>query len=189
LNTAAGESGAPGFRLSITAFLLSFGASWNAGNVGPIVSPLADEFSVSLGAVGLLSGTLFFAGVALATFLGAELGRRVPLGIGLRMSCGLGATGNAMCALSPVFAGLAAGRLIAGLALGAAFLFGGAFARAVGGARLIGVFGVGVTLGVAIALALGACSRTWAPSGGSRSRSPSSSRSRPFRSCRPPCRA
>lgn len=155
MSPVGGESGGPGLRLSVCAFLLSFGASWNAGNVGPIVGPLSDEFSVSLGAVGLLSGTLFFAGIVVSTFLGAELGRRVPLGAGLRTSCGLGAAGNAICALSPVFAGVAAGRLIAGVALGAAFLFGGAFTRAVGGARLIGVFGVGVTMGVAVALAVG----------------------------------
>jgi predicted MFS family arabinose efflux permease len=142
-------------RLHTAVFLLSFSESWNAGNVGPIVHSLASDLSASLGGIGLLSGTLFFTGVVVATLLGAELGRRIPIGVGLRGACALGAAGNVLCALSPGFAGLAAGRLLAGLALGAAFLFGGAFTRAVGGSRLIGVFGVGVTGGIAVALALG----------------------------------
>ena len=41
--------------------LLAAGAAWNAGNVGPIVSSLREEFPVSLGEVGLISGGVFFA--------------------------------------------------------------------------------------------------------------------------------
>lgn len=47
-------------RSGLAIFLLSAGtAGWNAGNVGPVVAPLSDEFSVSLAAVGLLAGVGF----------------------------------------------------------------------------------------------------------------------------------
>jgi hypothetical protein len=35
---------------------------WNCGNVGPVVGSLTDQFDITLGEVGLLSGTFFFAG-------------------------------------------------------------------------------------------------------------------------------
>ena len=58
-------------------------------------------------------------------------------------------------AASPDFAGLVAGRIVAGLGVGLSILFVPAYARAVGGVRLLGVFGAGLTLGIATSLALG----------------------------------
>jgi len=142
-------------RAGPAAFLLAVAAAWNGGNVGAIVAPLADEFSVSLGEVGLASGTFFFAGVFAAGLAGSELARRLPIAGGLRIACVLGSAGNVVCALSPSFSVLAGGRVLAGLALGLVLLFGGAFARAAGGVRLLGVYGAGITLGVAVALGLG----------------------------------
>ena len=142
-------------RVRPAAFLVGFAAAWNGGNVGAIVASLADEFSVSLGEVGLASGTFFFAGIVLASLFGSERARRIPIASGLRWACGLCFAGNVICALSPEFAVLAAGRLVAGLGLGGVLLFGGAFARAAGGLRLLGLYGAGVTLGVAVALGVG----------------------------------
>ena len=50
---------------------------------------------------------------------------------------------------------LAAGRVFAGLAFGLAAVFVPAYARAVGGVKMVGLFGAGLTLGVAAALFLG----------------------------------
>ncbi|MSO41117.1 MAG: MFS transporter [Solirubrobacterales bacterium] len=151
-----GQSAGAGIRVHLAVFLLSFGSAWNACNMGAIVTPLADDLGATLGQIGLLSGTVFFIGVAASSLLGAEIGRRVPLGAGLRASCALCFVGNVLCAVSSDFTLLVAGRAIAGLGLGAALLFGGAFTRAVGGVRLLGIFGAGVTLGAGTALAVGA---------------------------------
>jgi MFS transporter, DHA1 family, inner membrane transport protein len=142
-------------RATAAAFLIPVTAAWNAGNVGAIVAPLADEYSVSLGAVGLASGTFFFAGMVAAGLAGSELGRRLEVVRALRIACLLGLAGNSICAVAPSFAVLVAGRVVAGVALGLALLFGGVFARAAGGVRLLGIYGAGVTLGVAGALGLG----------------------------------
>ena len=142
-------------RIRAAAFLVGFAAAWNGGNVGAIVAPLADEFSVSLGEVGLVSGTFFFAGIVLASLVGSERARRISIASGLRWACGLCLAGNVLCALTPEFAGLIVGRFVAGLGLGGVLLFGGAFARGAGGLRLLGLYGAGVTLGVAVALGVG----------------------------------
>ncbi len=139
----------------IAVFLLAMAAAWNGGNVGPVVAPLASEFDASLGEIGLLSGTVFFAGIVAAGVAGSALARRVPVAAGLRACCGLCFAGNVLFAASPWFVGLAAGRVLTGLGLGICFLFGGAFARAAGGVRMLGVYGAGITLGVAFALGLG----------------------------------
>jgi FSR family fosmidomycin resistance protein-like MFS transporter len=45
--------------------------------------------------------------------------------------------------------------VLTGIGLGLAFLFGGVYARHEGGPKLVGLFGVGITLGIAFALGLG----------------------------------
>jgi hypothetical protein len=50
-----------------SAILLGLAVGWGAGNIGPVVGPLARGFHVSLAAVGLLSGTVYFAAVMVAT--------------------------------------------------------------------------------------------------------------------------
>ena len=51
----------------LSAILLGVGLGWGAGNVGPVVIPLSHQFDVSLTGVGLLSGTVYFAAVMVAT--------------------------------------------------------------------------------------------------------------------------
>jgi predicted MFS family arabinose efflux permease len=142
-------------RARRAVFVLAVSGTWNAGNFGPVSGAVADEFSVSLGEVGLVSGTFFFAGVVAAGLAGAELSRRVSLGTGLRSACLFCVTGNVLIAVSPAFAGVVGGRVIAGIGAGLIFLFGGGFARAAGGVKLLGVFGAGITLGIAGALGVG----------------------------------
>ena len=144
-----------GRRAGIAVSLLGLGAAWNGGNVGPVVAPLAEEFDVSLSDVGLLSGSVLCVGIAGAGFAGSTLSERLSVIDGLRLCCLACLVGNAAFAISPVIAGLFAGRILAGLGLGLAFLFGGVFARNTGGPKLVGVFGAGVTLGIAFALGIG----------------------------------
>ena len=142
-------------RHALACFALAICISWNAGNLGPVAAELAREFDVGLSTIGLASGTFFFAGVVAASLAGAELARRIPVRTGLIASCSLAFAGNAICALSPSFAVLSAGRVVTGVALGLVLLFAGAYARAAGGLRLLGLYGAGVTLGVAAALGVG----------------------------------
>ena len=142
-------------RAGIAVFLIGLGAAWNGGNVGPVVAPLAEEFDVSLSEVGLLSGSVLCLGIAAAGFSGSVLSERLSVIAGLRLCCLACLAGNLLFAISPGFAGLLAGRVLAGVGLGLAFLFGGVFARDTGGAKRVGVFGAGVTLGIAFALGIG----------------------------------
>jgi MFS family permease len=142
-------------RDRILVFLLGACGTWNAGNIGPLTAPLVADFDISLTTVGLISGTAFFAGITTATLAGAEIARRIPLATGLRASCGFHFVGNVICAASPILAVLIGGRFVVGIGLGLTLLFGGAFARAEGGLRALGIYGAGITLGVAMALGVG----------------------------------
>jgi predicted MFS family arabinose efflux permease len=143
-------------RSGLAVFLLSAGtAGWNAGNVGPVVGALSDDFTVSLASVGLLSGTYFFAGIVAADIWGSAWARRIPIAGALRACCLVCSAGNVLFAISPGFDGLLVARVLVGIGTGIALLFGAAFAREAGGVRTLGLFGAGITLGVAAPLALG----------------------------------
>jgi predicted MFS family arabinose efflux permease len=128
---------------------------WGAGNIGPVVAPLARSFHVSLAGVGLLSGTVYFASVMVATPLIVPLAAR----IGVVRSCALGAAtmaaGHALFAASPVFAGLLLARVLVGIGCAAALIAGPVMARELGGMRLLGFFGGSISLGIAASLGLG----------------------------------
>ena len=143
-------------RRSIGVFALALVITgWNCGNVGPVVGPLTGQFDLGLSEVGLLSGTFFFAGAATASLVGAELARRIRVIQGIWACCLLSVVGNVLFAVGDSFGALAAGRVIAGLAFGGAAVFVPAYARAMGGLKMLGLFGAGLTLGVAASLFLG----------------------------------
>ena len=143
-------------RRSCGVFVLAAAIiGWNCGNVGPVVGSLTREFDIGLGEVGLLSGTYFFAGSAVGSLAGATVARRIRSWSG---------SGRAACFRSPGTCSspsvdsvgvLAAGRVFAGLAFGLAAVFVPAYARVIGGVKMVGLFGAGLTLGVAAALFLG----------------------------------
>lgn len=64
-------------------------------------------------------------------------------------------TRNLVIAVGDSFGVLAVGRVIAGMGVGLSILFIPAYARAIGGVRLLGLYGAGLTLGIAAALLLG----------------------------------
>ena len=143
-------------RRSFGVFFLALAITgWNCGNIGPVVAPLTKDFDISLGEVGLLSGTFFFAGSAAGSLMGAELARRIRVMSGIWACCVLSIAGNLIFAAGDSVAVLAAGRVLAGLAFGLAAVFVPTYARAMGGVKMLGLFGAGLTLGVAGALLLG----------------------------------
>jgi MFS transporter, CP family, cyanate transporter len=139
--------------------LLGAATAWNAGNIGPAAGAIAADLGVSLAAIGVLGGTVFFAGLVIAKLGAAELTRRIGETSALRSCCLAALAGNVLIALSPVYAGAAAGRLLAGISVGLALVLGPVLARGAGGVRLVGIFGAGVTLGTAAALGAGSLMR------------------------------
>jgi predicted MFS family arabinose efflux permease len=143
-------------RRSIGVFVLAAAITgWNCGNVGPVVGSLTREFDIGLSEVGLLSGAFFFAGSAVGSLVGAAVARRIRVMAGIWTCCVLSIVGNLLFAAGDSVGVLAVGRVFAGLAFGVAAVFVPAYARAVGGVRMVGLFGAGLTLGVAAALLLG----------------------------------
>ena len=143
-------------RRSIGVFVLALAITgWNCGNVGPVVGSLTRDFDIGLGEVGLLSGTFFFAGSAGGSLLGAALARRIRVLSGIWACCVLSIAGNVIFAVGDTVGVLAAGRVLAGLAFGLAAVFVPAYARVMGGVKMLGLFGAGLTLGVAASLFLG----------------------------------
>jgi DHA1 family inner membrane transport protein len=143
-------------RRSIGVFVLALAITgWNCGNVGPVVGPLTHDFDITLGEVGLLSGTFFFAGSAVGSLAGAALARKIRVISGIWACCVLSVIGNVIFAVGDSFAVLAAGRVFAGVAFGLAAVFIPTYARVMGGVKMVGLFGAGLTLGVAASLFLG----------------------------------
>ncbi|BDZ64586.1 MFS transporter [Agromyces mangrovi Wang et al. 2018] len=142
-------------RLVIAVALVGFCGAWNAGNVGPVASELSNDFDVSLAAVGVLSGTLFLGSMIVGLLFAARIGERVGVTRGIQIGCWAIAAGNLIFALTPIFAGLAVGRVLPGLGFAVVNTLGAVWARQVGGARILGVFGGAIQLGIAGALLLG----------------------------------
>jgi MFS family permease len=142
-------------RDGIAIALLSMGCSWGAGNVGPVVPDLENDFGLSLGTVGVLSGTLFFIGNLVGLAVAPKLAERRSVVSGLRTACLTAGIGSLLFALSPGVGMLAAGRLVAGFALGLSGALGPVFGRAAGGVKGVGVFGAAFQLGIGGGLATG----------------------------------
>jgi predicted MFS family arabinose efflux permease len=142
-------------RVTLTVGLLGLSGAWNGGNVGPVASEIAGEFDISLAVVGLLAGTLFLGACVIGLLVAAQIGERIGLVRGLQLSCVMLIVGNLIFAVTPVFAGLALGRILPGLAFALTNTLGAVWAREAGGVRLLGVFGASIQLGIAGALMLG----------------------------------
>jgi predicted MFS family arabinose efflux permease len=147
--------GATSPRVVLAVALIGLSGAWNAGNVGPVASEIANDFDVSLAVVGLLAGTFFLGSSVVGLLFAAPVGERTGLTLGLRLACAMLLAGNLLFAISPVFAGLAIGRILPGLAFALINALGAVWARTAGGVRLLGVFGASIQLGIALALLLG----------------------------------
>ena len=89
----------------------------------------------------------------------ATVTRRIGTAQAARLACALALAGSLVVAASPVYAGLGAGRALAGFGLGLTAVAGPVLAKELGGVRLVGVFGGAITLGVAAALGVGSLMR------------------------------
>ena len=89
----------------LVGFVL-FGAAiaWNVGCVGPVATALGAELQVSLGTVGVLTGTTFFVGVVVAKLAAAGLIDRIGTGPAARVTCVAAVIGNLIVAASPIAA-------------------------------------------------------------------------------------
>ena len=142
-------------RGGVAVFLLGLGLAWSAGNVGPVVGELRDEFAISLTTVGVLSGTLFFTGMVIGIVVAPRVAERIGLIRGMVLACAVGGLGGVLFGLSSGFALLAVGRVLAGLGLGCGGVLGPVFARATGGVTRVGLFGASFQLGIAGGLGTG----------------------------------
>lgn len=149
------SSASSSIRVTVAVALLALSGAWNAGNVGPVASELAADFDVSLGMIGALSGTLFFGANVVGLIFAAQFGEKFGLVRSLRVASLMVLLGNLVFALSPVFAGLALGRVLPGLGFALTTTVGIVWARAEGGVKLVGIFGASIQLGIALSLLFG----------------------------------
>lgn len=139
----------------LCAALLGLGVGWGAGNVGPVATSLTHSFGVSFTAVGLLSGTAYFAAAMVATPLVVPLAARAGVVRAVAVAAAAMSAGHVLFAVSPAFGGLLAARIVVGAGAGLALVAGPVMASELGGVRLLGLFGGAITLGIAVALGLG----------------------------------
>jgi predicted MFS family arabinose efflux permease len=130
--------------------------AWSVGNVGAVVNDLGRDFEISLATIGLLSGTLLFGFAVPGTLLAPLLAERLGIVRTMILASVLCVIGNVVFAVTPVFAGLAVGRAIAGFGIGLAVVPGPVFAGATGGVARVALFGAAIQLGIAGGLGLGA---------------------------------
>ncbi|MGI9116718.1 MAG: MFS transporter [Gaiellales bacterium] len=153
--TPPAETTRPSTVLIARVSLIAIGIGWNFAIIGPIARQLASSFEVTLGMVGLLT-TLLLVTHALSQLPAAEPAQRIgPLKL-VRFAFLLVAAANLLAALSPVFWLLGAARLIVGIGTGPVFVGGLDGTRRLGGAFLAGIFGGAATLGLGLALVVGA---------------------------------
>ncbi len=144
-----------GWRDTTAIALLSMGTSWGAGNVGPVVPDLESDFDLSLGSIGVLSGTIFYIGVLIGLAMAPKLAERATVVAGMRAACLFAGTGSLLFAIGSGYALLSAGRVVAGIGLGLGAALGPVFGRAVGGVKGVGVFGAAFQFGIGGGLATG----------------------------------
>jgi MFS family permease len=130
----------------------SFG--YAAGVVGPAAAPVSDDFGVSLGEAGLMT-SVFFIAMALFQLGGAPAEARLGIPRSARLAAIFMGLGGLVAAVSPWFAGLLAGRALAGLGTGIALIACPVIARAMQSALMLGVYGGGITTGLALSLFVG----------------------------------
>jgi len=137
----------------VTVIALAIG--YNFALIGPIARRLGSVFDVSLGEIGILT-TMLLVTHALSQLPAAEPAQRLgPLRL-VRLSFVLVTVANVAGALSPAFWFLAVTRLLVGCGTGPVFVGGLDGTRRLGGPFLAGIFGGAATLGLGLALVVGA---------------------------------
>jgi predicted MFS family arabinose efflux permease len=155
LKVSAGEGRRSNWLDSVTIFLLGAGTSWSAGDLGPVVGDVADEFGITLAAVGLLSGTILFSAVVVALLLAPRLAEKLGLTRALALAAAVGGVGSLLFAISDSFAVASIGRVLAGLSLGAVAGLAPVLGRLTKGVSGVGLFGASFQFGIGLGLGAG----------------------------------
>jgi predicted MFS family arabinose efflux permease len=140
---------------SLAIFLLGAGASWSAGNIGPVVADVSAEFDISLASVGVLSGTILFTSMVAGLLAAPRIAEALGLTRALALCAALGGAGNLLFAASGSFAVAASGRVLAGIGLGLVGGLAPVLARLTGGVGRVGLFGASFQLGIGLGLGVG----------------------------------
>jgi MFS family permease len=142
-------------RLRLFAPACAFAAAWNGANVGPFVRPLQEDFGISLGVLGLLSGTMLFAASIVGLLIAPRIARRLGVARSMQAACCTLLLGNVLFAASPSFVTIAVARVVIGVAFGLAIVLAPVFARAAAGVGLVGAVGAAIQGGIAAGLLVG----------------------------------
>jgi MFS family permease len=138
----------------VAACGLGMGVTWNVTNVGAVAQPLAAHYAVSLGAIALLTSTMFFAELASTFPAGRLVDRFGPKLIGVACLA-LTAAANGGLLLATDFTVAMVLRFVLGVAVGGGFLAGTAYIDRVGGSALTqGIYSSVSMAGSGIGLAL-----------------------------------
>jgi MFS family permease len=141
-------------RVGIGVILLGTSFGYGAGVVGPAAAPVAGEFDVSLGEAGLMT-SVFFIAIAAFALVGAAVEERLGIPWSARLAAVFMGLGGVVAAVAPAFALLLVGRAFAGLGTGIALIACPVIARALGSVLLLGLYGSGITIGLAASLFVG----------------------------------
>jgi MFS family permease len=141
-------------RVGIGVVLLGTTFGYAAGVVGPAAAPISDEFDVSLGEAGLMT-SVFFIAMAAFQLVGAPAETRLGIPWSARLAAIFMGLGGVISTIAPWFAVLLVGRAFAGLGTGIALIACPVIARALESTLLLGVYGGGITTGLALSLFVG----------------------------------
>ncbi|WCB94881.1 hypothetical protein DSM104299_03621 [Baekduia alba] len=112
----------------LAAYGLGAATGWNVGNVGGVTADLASTYGVGLGAIGLLTTLLLISHSLVQVPGGRLIDRFGARRAGLASAAALG-LGNLVAMAGASFSIAAAGRVVAGIGTGLAFLAGNALSR------------------------------------------------------------
>ncbi|HEX9415803.1 MAG TPA: MFS transporter [Gaiellaceae bacterium] len=141
-------------RVGVGVIVLGMSFGYAAGVVGPAAAPMSHDLHVSLSAAGLLTSVFFIALAALAV-VGAAVEEKLGIAWSARWAAALMALGGVIVVVSPWFGGVLAGRAVAGIGTGVALIASPVIARALKSVLLLGLYGGGITFGLAAALFIG----------------------------------
>ena len=147
-------SGSRVSSVGIGVVLIGTTFGYAAGVVGPAAAPVSEEFDVSLGEAGLMT-SVFFIFMAISQLFGAPAEERIGMPWSARLAAFLMGLGGLIAAVSPWFAGLLVGRAFTGLGTGIALIACPVIARAMKSVLLLGLYGGGITTGLALAMFVG----------------------------------
>jgi MFS family permease len=140
--------------VGVGVVLLGTSFGYAAGVVGPAAAPISDEFDVSLGEAGLMT-SVFFIAMAAFQLVGAPAETRLGIPWSARLAAIFMGLGGVISTIAPWFAVLLVGRAFAGFGTGIALIACPVIARALESALLLGVYGGGITTGLALSLFVG----------------------------------